>query len=67
MNAAQLAAIERQKNKPKKTGNKCEQCNAELTDVNLFFDKKTCGTCQPIHLLHRDKNKWDKDYNDLPF
>ena len=65
MTKQQLAMIEKQKSKPKMTKETCLKCGRFLTDVNVFFGKKTCGTCEPIHLMHREKNTWEK--NDLPF
>jgi hypothetical protein len=45
-------------NLPKMTDKKCRMCDNFLTDVNIFFQKTTCSTCEPIYLLHQNKNTW---------
>lgn len=67
LNAMQKKIIERQAQKPKLTGKKCTTCGAPLTCVNAFFGKQTCGACEPIHLLHQEKNTWKDFPDDLPF
>lgn len=68
MTPNQLAMMQKKYLQPKKTEKKCVKCNEFLTDVNVFFGKNSCGNCEPLYLMHREKNLWDKEtINDLPF
>lgn len=60
----QKKMIAKQANKPKTTKVKCLMCENFLTDVNIFFGKKTCGSCEPLYLLPQQKNTWQPSPED---
>lgn len=53
---------------PKKVNAFCD-CGKQLTEINVFFGKKKCHDCEPLHLLHQQKNNWQAQdiVTDLPF
>lgn len=63
----QRAIAKSMADRPKKVNAFCT-CGKQLTEINVFFGKKMCGECEPLYLLHQEKNKWKpEEINDLPF